>query len=233
MWFVINRIIFWFIVFCGIMFIVKKRKDKTRRLVRSLAIVLSIIGCFLSGMVAVENYFITFSSAEKAYNYLSPSTLAFVIDGEFSSIVVNTDTSKNAISVIPKGDGGWKIEAKSSLNMVFSYAITGMETEMGSIETITYGTGFAAYLHEPEFTAKAHKATITLYRYGTTDDYYISVSEQGSYQVIVSDDRGSEFQYVPDRGSSGGVHYAYIEDYSEPYTLYVDGKSYTFEFKLA
>ena len=225
MWFSIIRYIFWIAVFLLIMAIIRKRPPKAKKIIRKIAIGFVIIGWVLSNRIAIENYFITFPSAESAYNYSTLSSPSHVIDGEFSSMVIVMTKRGHTVGIVPKGDGGWKIDTGDKVATVFAYYGSGFEV-------MSQGSGFVA--------EDGLDAIIMVYRYSTTNDYYITVYERVKYNELkqpiegtieVYDANGSEFQCLAADAGFNDIYAAYINDYKAPYVLYVNGEAYELEFE--
>ena len=71
--------------------------------------------------------------------------------------------------------------------------------------------------------------TIYMYQYKNTDDYYITVLDTNGGLSKISDNLGSEFQYLDKSNSTLNktfyTYYAYINNFNDQYTLTVNDKT--------
>lgn len=102
------------IILCSILLMIcilllkKKRKLKKKNVIIAIAVI--VLLCTLSGIVPVENYFFTFSTPEKAFNYMYSEKPVLVIDGKETSLVVGREATDDYIYlVLPKCSKGWKL----------------------------------------------------------------------------------------------------------------------------
>lgn len=103
------RIIFWSIIFGIYILVIKKKKMLSKKNV-ILASVIMVLFCTLSGMLPIENYFFTFSTPEKAFNYMHSEKVVLVIQGKESALVIGEKENADYIYlVIPKCLNGWKL----------------------------------------------------------------------------------------------------------------------------
>ena len=72
-------------------------------------------------------------------------------------------------------------------------------------------------------------ATIYVYNYTNTNDYYIAVSNINGEQINITDNCGSKFQYLKkalkNQNTSFYTYYAYIKNFNENYTVIINNKS--------
>ena len=102
------------IALCAIPIYMRLRKNKPSKnvtLPQALCVILTvlliIIFEYINSVYPVENLFITFSSAESAYEYENKDKAEFVIEGEKSTYVNGKSNSR----VFPKVDKGYKLES--------------------------------------------------------------------------------------------------------------------------
>ena len=102
------RTIFWGIVLFGGLYVVKKKKAKKYQLILFVTCILVLWS--VSGLLPVENIFITFSSPEKAYEYVNSEKIQLVVGGDHTTFVVGKESPRKYVYlIIPKSDSGWKI----------------------------------------------------------------------------------------------------------------------------
>lgn len=102
------RTIFWGIVLFGGLYVVKKKKVKKFQLI--LFVICILVLWSVSGLLPVENIFITFSSPEKAYEYVNSEKIQLVVEGDHTVLVVGKESPRKYVYlIIPKSDSGWKI----------------------------------------------------------------------------------------------------------------------------
>ncbi len=80
------------------------------------------------------------------------------------------------------------------------------------------------------FSTYNEYASVDVFRYKNTDEYYISVLHTENGTLDISDNRNSEFKfskrYISTIGETYYTYYAYIKDFDEHYTLTVNGKNF-------
>lgn len=104
----IVRIIFWSFIFAICIFLIKKKRYSRKNMIFAVAIMVML--CTLSGIAPIENCFLTFSTPEKAFNYVNFEKTVLVVDGEESTLVVGEKEKLDYVySVIPKVKDGWKL----------------------------------------------------------------------------------------------------------------------------
>lgn len=78
--------------------------------------------------------------------------------------------------------------------------------------------------------ASSDSYSIKVYRYKSSSDYYIVLSEKNDSQMAISDIYNTCFVGFPVNGSHGHYAYcAYIKDFCFPYTVNIDGKEVLFD----
>lgn len=103
------RIIFWSVIF-GIYILVMKKIKKIGKKNVIIAAVITVLLCTLSGILPIENYFFTFSTPEKAFNYINSEKVALVVEGKESTLVIGEDKKADYVYlVLPKCVNGWKL----------------------------------------------------------------------------------------------------------------------------
>ncbi len=78
------------------------------------------------------------------------------------------------------------------------------------------------------FSTYNEYASVDVFHYKNTSEYYISVLHTDSGPLDISDNRNSEFKFskrhIKAIGETYYTYYAYIKDFDEYYTLIVNGK---------
>ena len=104
------RTFFWCIVFCISLYIIKQKKILNKKWQLVLFFISILTLWTVSGLLPVENVFITFSSPQKAYKYVNSEEVQLVVQGEDTAFVVGKESSRNYVClIVPKSDSGWKI----------------------------------------------------------------------------------------------------------------------------
>ena len=87
----------------------KKKKKISKNNVIIVAVIIVLL-CTLSGMLPVENYFLTFSTPEKAFNYTNSEKVLLVVEGKDSTLVIGEDKKADYVYLLlPKCPNGWKL----------------------------------------------------------------------------------------------------------------------------
>lgn len=190
---VIRLLFFAAVVIAGFV-IIKKRKNVNMRRALSALLIAAVILTTVSGLIPVENAFISFSTPEKAYLYNHFGRIRTKAEGKESVWVVGTSGNTENYAVIPKSGSGYKIGMgqnikRSSHNVsdgividlyccktTGEYYITVFDTDGGKTEITDNRKSVFEYTKN-ENTA-LHKYFYTYYAYidGFADDYSISVN---------------------------------------------------------
>lgn len=103
------RIIFFGTIFAICIFVLKSKKRLKKKNVIITAII-AILLCELSTMFPVESYFFTFSTPQKAFNYINREKVVLVVDGDESVWVIGEKAKAQYTSmVVPKCINGYKL----------------------------------------------------------------------------------------------------------------------------
>lgn len=95
-------------IFAICLFIMKKTRLAKKSVIISAVAAVAI--CTVSYMFPIENHFLSFSSPEKAFGYTNSERVAFVVDGQKSSLVIGEESKgKYIFSIVPKGIDEWKL----------------------------------------------------------------------------------------------------------------------------
>lgn len=199
------RIFFVTILFITLFLLIKHSKIEKKEWCNILLITLLTVVLFVSYLAPpIENVFLTFSSVEKAFAYVTPKSetdILCVIDGTESSLVVAANSEENVLKIFPMTENGWKLN-------------TGLET--ATILQQHYGN-----------------TSIHIYRYKDLEDYYIRVFKPHGGATEIADNRGSVFQSVerPNENAEQSIFYyfACVQNIDDDYIIYIDGQ----EMKMA
>lgn len=103
----IVRMLFWCAIFLIYIFRTKKSKIRKRKNVIVVAAVI-LLFWIISGLFPIENYFITFSTPERAYNYMNFEKVKLIIEGNKSAFVIGKrDIAEYDYLIVPKKQNGW------------------------------------------------------------------------------------------------------------------------------
>ncbi|MBE6717093.1 MAG: hypothetical protein E7573_09240 [Ruminococcaceae bacterium] len=201
----IVRLLLGCIFFYVALLLIKKYKKINEYIVGNTAIATVIIVVLLS-FLPFENLFITFKSPETAYRYIysDKTNVTLVAEGESCDFVVGNDKDSEECLIIPKTADGWKTCRK-----IDTYRI----------------------LH------KIHGGILVyFYRYKSTDEFFVSVLNTTENQINVSDSCNSQF--FPLESELNALkrplvtYYAYINEPSSDYTIFVNGEQIKFSFLI-
>lgn len=103
------RVIFWCFIFGICAFLMKKHKILRKKNVIVAAVVI-VVFCILSVMFPIENNFLTFSTPERAFNYINFEKVVLVVEGKESAFVIGEREKADYVYlVVPKCSNGWKL----------------------------------------------------------------------------------------------------------------------------
>lgn len=157
--------------------------------------------CCLLLLSSVGNLFITFPSAEKAYETISHSdaNVDLVVEGIECDLIVDINVAEgyHRLHFVPKTSNGWKASILSGVEYVVD---------------LFYQNG----------------AAISVFKYRYSEDYFVCVDKIQPGESVVSDSCGSEFLMVSmeKAGYENGriSYYARIVDIASPYWVEIDGR---------
>ncbi len=152
----------------------------------------------------IENLFLTFSSVEKAFTYVSTQSvkdILCVVDGKETSLVVAANGEENALKIFPMTENGWKLNA--------------------GLETVTI------------MQQHCGNASIHIYRYKKSNDYYINIFNANGGPIEINDNRDSLFYSVERPNSILGqplyYYYSCVQNIQDDYIIYIDGQEVKIE----
>ncbi len=104
------RLVFWVgLLFVGLFVMNKSKLSHKKQYVIAIGIIIIVLWV-LSNLIPIENFFVTFSSPEDAFNYVNSEDVKLVIQGKNSDFVIGERDSTNFVyMIIPKNENGWKI----------------------------------------------------------------------------------------------------------------------------
>lgn len=178
--------------------LVKRTKTTHKRVLYTVFVFVSIVIVTVTEFLPFENYFITFSSPKKAYEYycLGRSNVEIVVEGTHSDFVVDRKNEKDTYLIIPKTVDGWKVGI-------------GVDTKRIA-RKISNG------------------AIISVYQYKNTSDYFITIFDTNGDKFIVADDYNTEFYSLERNNDSIGkkyvTYYAYVPEFGSQYGVLINGK---------
>ena len=178
------------------------RKKITPAKMKKMKIVLCIIfvlTCTALNFVPFENLFVTFETAEAAYDYCQPgkSGESFLIEGNESTFVVKNQNGTDSLLIVPKVENGWAVPLGIYLKTVADRVFEDF--------------------------------SVRVYQYNNSTDYYIKVLAKKSYIQSLTDSNNTVFTERTPSASDAPTffiaYYAYVPNFNETYTLFVNGKS--------
>lgn len=181
-----------------VIFLFARKNGMIRRRTLCFIAVISVAVTVLLGFLPFENAFITFDSAEKAYEYYIPgkSNIEIVIEGNESDLVIDYKNETETYLIVPKTKEGWKIGIGSN------------------IEDITRKISDNIIIH--------------VFRYKNTDDYFVTIFDVNGNEINISDDCNTEFHPIKRNNKytrkSYVTYYAYIYGLDLEYELNVNGE---------
>lgn len=191
------RLIILAIVFLATLPLVcKKCKPKNLKKVRVLWFIVCVLVCTVFQFIPFENLFITFDSAEEAFEYYNPNATGELlqIEGKNSTFVQKTQDITNAIQIVPKTESGWTVP-------------------IGSYTKLVYNHIFEDF-------------SVRVYQFKDTSDYYMCVLANKEKVPSLTDANGTVFiekqRQVAPYDDSDVKYYAYVPEFKENYTLLVD-----------
>ena len=108
----------------------RKRAAQTKKTV-GVIIAACVLLLITTSFVPFENLFLTFDSAEKAYQYYQPQADGIVlsVDGQYCTFVMQKDDSQSSVLLVPKTENGWKVPSgihtkRVLYRMVDSYIVS-------------------------------------------------------------------------------------------------------------
>lgn len=157
--------------------------------------------CCLLLLSSVGNLFITFPSAEKAYEAIThgDTNVELVVEGNECDLIVDVNVSEgyHRIHFIPKTSNGWKASILSGVEYVVD---------------LFYQNG----------------AAISVFKYRFSEDYFVCIDKIQPGESVVFDSCGSEFLMVsmekPGYENGQISYYAHIVDIASPYWVEIDGR---------
>ena len=194
-----NLFIIIFTAVCFLFIIKSNIVNKRKWIVTSFLMSIVLVG--LSYIGPIENAFITFPTAESAYNYSKEGSVKYIIEGEESDLAIgkkeNDKAYANILAIIPKTNDGWKLSTLGDLKRVTSSSLRGV--------------------------------SIDVYQYKNSDDYYIMVYCLKNNTLELTDNRDSKFEYFEGKNGTNQTYCTYIHCFDEEYVITVDGNPILFD----
>ncbi len=199
------RLFFVTILFIILFLLIKRSKIVKKDLCNTLLVVLLTVVLGVSYLATpIENLFLTFSSVEKAFTYVSTQSvkdILCVVDGKETSLVVAANGEENALKIFPMTENGWKLNA--------------------GLETVTI------------MQQHCGNASIHIYRYKKSNDYYINIFNANGGPIEINDNRDSLFYSVERPNSILGqplyYYYSCVQNIQDDYIIYIDGQEVKIE----
>lgn len=184
-------------IFCGILFyffvnFIKKSRIVNKKRSIIILFVLSFVLLEISSLIPIENLFITFKTPEQSYNYKYLEKVSLVVNGKETSFVMS---GKN-ITIIPKKNGGWKLENSLKTKTIKTTHSDGM-----FIQIYGYKDSRDYYI-----IMNDTKGEIRNIKDNCNSEFYRLKSKTVN-------------------GKNHYDYYAYIKDFNNNYEINIDGKS--------
>ena len=194
--FYVSRIILLSVI-CFLAVVIRKSKIARKKLVCALAVILCFVSVTASAVFPVENLFTYFGSPESVFNYTHFGKTNDVICGKNSCMVIYTDHSNTGGHyIVPKTEKGCRIPG-----YFYAKRISHKFDKNGSFDV--------------------YKAS------GTDDCYIVGVIISDSSEPEIVDDRNEPVENtvikMGDTDTYTVIVYAYTENFSNDYCLYIDG----------
>ncbi|MBR6801153.1 MAG: hypothetical protein IKM61_05345 [Eubacteriaceae bacterium] len=169
--YIIIRMMIISVLFMIALFLIKSGKLQNRFLTFVCVIILSTLLC----MVPFENLFMTFDSAEDAFEYKKREEVVLVVNGSVSDLVVGEDpkTGDYVYCAFSKSPDGWRL---------------GMGTDLKKVHN-----------------SVSEDAVVEVFRYKDTQDHYIILHDIKGNIGNLSDAYGNEFYKLGEMSHFGYV----------------------------
>lgn len=200
MMYFIVRLIFAIIIFIIFYLIIKKSKIVNKKACVTILFFSVIVLLNVLYFIPVENSFISFPSAEKAFTYANKQTskdILCVVDGKETTLIIAASGDSYIEKVFPKTEKGWKIN-------------TGLKTNP------------AAMQHYNSFYIKP-------YTYKDSSDRFIKIVNLDGGETKISDNRNSQFQcvkgeFIPASGKTMFYYYTCVQATDDEYIISLNGE---------
>lgn len=190
-------------IFLGCSVIIIKFNMNRKRVGFIISLVISVVLVAVLSFLPLENYFITFDSPKKAYEYynLGKSDIELVVEGDESDFVVNRVNETDTYLIIPKSEDGWKIGIGSNTKRII---------QKHSDEIVIY-----------------------IYQYKNTNDYFITIFNTDGGGLNLSDNYNTKFYSLEKNNNILGktfvTYYAHVPYFNHQYSILVDGFEIVFD----
>lgn len=176
---------------------IRKSKIARKKVVCALAVILCFASVTASAVFPVENLFVSFGSPESVFDYTHLGKAGDIVYGKNSCMVIYTDrSSTGGHYIVPKTEKGCRIPG-----YFYAKRISHKFDKNGSFDV--------------------YKAS------GTDDCYIVGVIISDSSEPEIVDDRNEPVENtvikMDDTDTNTVIVYAYTENFSNDYCLYIDG----------
>lgn len=195
------RLLFWAaVVIIAFLAIRKSKVEKKRRLIIVTLACALLLGT-VSQLLLIENVFVTFSSPESAFGYISSGEVRVIIEGKETTMILSSTQDAESYTILPKTDKGWKISTGIAQREVF-----GKTVGLCQISVHNYRNTSDYYIS------------------------IVDVSETARENLLsISDSKGSSFhEFVKNPNSRSVTYMAYVDGFDESsmdeYYLLINGE---------
>ena len=206
MFYCLIRWIILLIVLISLVVKIKKSKILRKKLLYFISVSISLVMSLVIVLTPVENLFVTFDSPESVFKYdnMGLEEIDLVVDGNFSTFIIDREGNTNTYSIIPKVENGWKLR-----------------------------NGFAELFKHSSYSPHCKYAFVTVYQYTDMSDYYVTISPLEDYSIEISDSCGTQFFSLTDTSEAADddwvTYIGHISDFKEGYFLTVNDQKIQFE----
>lgn len=100
---------FGFVILIIVLSLINKSQIINKRRLHLASFIIIAILTSLLYFIPVENLFISFSSPEKAFNYINSWKIQHIVNGSETDLIISGKNETNTCKILPKTDKGWKI----------------------------------------------------------------------------------------------------------------------------
>lgn len=200
--------IFFSLIFIGGILIILNSKFHAKKFLYVIVFVVAFVAVIKVSSLPLEDSFLNFPTPESVYEYETNNKRGNVIFKSYGKNSCMMFTDRNDFRFAKKQDGEWKIAPNCSTWSVYNTVING--------NTVN--------------SKKIPAKSITVYKVGKTEDYYVRVVSFGTEKINISDSNESEFNLYEENNAITYVGYVYAMN--KNYLLTVDDKMFNLGSKI-
>ena len=179
--------------------IVRNLKLNHKKVICLIVTISSVILTVALAFVPFENVFVTFSSPQEAYDYISfgDKDIKLRVEGDTSDLIVGDKNGKEELLILPKNSDGWKIDTGKSIENISQKIHDGI--------------------------------TVNVFRYKQTSECYVMIFNSNGGELELKDNLNSVFVNTKEYNSAIEkdyyTYYAYLAEYNSDYELTLNGET--------